>query len=361
MSLDHHSTDARYGPRRLTVELTNSCNLHCDYCLRDEDALYHTRAQFLPLDFLRRVFRESKVAAAVTEINFTGGEPSLHPQFAEILQICGEEGLKASFVTNGWNFEKLLPGLLAHRESLTHIAFSIDGTTAETHDRWRGQGSFVRLIRAFAQCQRHELPFIIKIGLRRDTFENLEETAMFAARLGAAALSLAHLMPTSEASQSDLALTPDQRRWAEEEIGLLAKIFKMKISLDVGYYNIALAPPCSPLAGANYNVDYRGRLTLCCNLSGFRGGEDGADMVADLNSESFASALEQFDQVKNMQLERRRTALILSRDQNVTPDLFLGSPCLFCLHSFHKLPWHSQSEADGKSRHTLPVLSNLSA
>lgn len=357
MSVANWSTDARYGPRRLTVELTNSCNLHCGYCLRDEDALYHTRAQFLPVDFLRRVIRESRDTAGIAEINFTGGEPSLHPQFAEILQVCGEEGVKASFVTNGWNFEKLLPGLLAQRESLTHIAFSIDGTNVESHDRWRGPGSFVRLIRAFSQCQRRELPFIIKVGVRRDTFEHLEEIAMFAARMGAAALALAHLMPTSESYQTDLALTPEERRRSEEEIGLLAKIFKMKISLDVGYYNIDLAPPCSPLAGTNYNIDYRGRLTLCCNLSGFRGGDEGADFVADLNSEGFGTALDRFNQLKDIQLERRKAALVESREQGVTPDLFLGSPCLFCLNSFQKLPWHSQTN----EKHSLPVLSNYSA
>ncbi|MEO8257914.1 MAG: hypothetical protein ABI868_11265 [Acidobacteriota bacterium] len=38
-----------YGPRRLTVELTNVCNLHCSYCLRDEDALHHNPANFLPV------------------------------------------------------------------------------------------------------------------------------------------------------------------------------------------------------------------------------------------------------------------------------------------------------------------------
>ena len=31
---------ADYGAPRLIVELTNICNLHCSYCLRDEDARY---------------------------------------------------------------------------------------------------------------------------------------------------------------------------------------------------------------------------------------------------------------------------------------------------------------------------------
>ena len=48
-----------YGARRLTIELTNTCNLHCSYCLRDEDALYHKRAEFISIDLLKRVLGEA--------------------------------------------------------------------------------------------------------------------------------------------------------------------------------------------------------------------------------------------------------------------------------------------------------------
>lgn len=348
--------DSRYGPRRLTVELTNTCNLHCGYCLRDEDALYHTRAQFLSLNLLRRVVREAREVAAITEVNFTGGEPTLHPQFAEAIDICGAEGTKISFVSNGWNFEKLWPELLKVRSSLSHVAFSIDGTTAESHDRWRGTGSFVRLIRAFSRCHRHELPFVIKVGIRRDTFQQLEEIAMFAARLGASGLAFAHVMPTSETLASDVALSIEERRRAEEEITLLARIFKMKVGIDVGYYNIETTAPCSPLAGASYNVDYQGRLTLCCNLSGFRGAKEESDVVSDLNVESFGEALQKFNRLKDVQLERRRLALTEAQQRGVEPDLYVGSPCLFCLNSFQKLPWHSEPQLVSGSRHSLPVV-----
>ena len=75
-----------YGPRRLSVELANICNLHCSYCFRSDDNLYSSHAEFFPLDLLRRVLTEAHAAANVTRINFTGGEPTLHPQFAETLR-----------------------------------------------------------------------------------------------------------------------------------------------------------------------------------------------------------------------------------------------------------------------------------
>ncbi|HKY27385.1 MAG TPA: radical SAM protein, partial [Pyrinomonadaceae bacterium] len=71
-----------FGPRRLTIELTNICNLHCSYCLRDDDALYRSPAEFLAAEFLERVIHEAREVMGVTHLVFTGGEPTLHPEFA---------------------------------------------------------------------------------------------------------------------------------------------------------------------------------------------------------------------------------------------------------------------------------------
>jgi hypothetical protein len=88
------------------------------------------------------------------------------------------------------------------------------------------------------------------------------------------------------------------------------------------------------------NIDFSGRLSLCCNLSGFRGAVGEQDVVADLNVESFSSAYARFTQLAAAQLQKRKDALISLRSQAVTPDLYTGSPCLFCLQSFGKIPWH---------------------
>jgi MoaA/NifB/PqqE/SkfB family radical SAM enzyme len=344
-----------YGARRLTIELTNTCNLHCSYCLRDEDALYHDRAEFISIDLLKRVLREASTVAGITQVGFTGGEPTLYPNFSELIETCATAGIKSNFVTNGWHFEKLWPTLVDQRHGLSHISFSIDGATRETHDHWRGQGSFVRLIRAFSRCHKASLPFMIKTGIRRDTIEHLEEIALFAARMGAAGLNFSHILPTSEGVESDSSLNAEERRHAEEEIALLARIFKMKVGIDVGYYNVDPAAPCSPLAGVSCNIDYKGRLTLCCNLSGFRGAVQQQDIVADLNQENFSDAYERLGQLRELQLERRRAALVSLANNGPGLDLYIGSPCLFCLQSFGKIPWHAAGGTNINSRRPLPV------
>jgi hypothetical protein len=58
-----------------------------------------------------------------------------------------------------------------------------------------------------------------------------------------------------------------------------------------------------------------------------------------LNVESFASAYEKFMTLAAAQLQRRKQALATLRAQSTPPDVYTGSPCLFCLQSFNKIPW----------------------
>lgn len=327
------------GPRRLTVELTNICNLHCSYCLRDEDALHHRPASFLPLEVFTRVASDAREWLGIEQVSLTGGEPTLHPAFADVLASVERLGLTCSFVTNGWHFDRVWPHVMAHRGVVTHVAFSLDGTTRDAHDRWRGAGSFDRLVRAISRCWAHGLAFTLKVVLRRDTVDDLERFAIFAARLGADRLSFAHVMPTSGNLAEAASLTIDERELAEREVAVLARMFRMPVRLDVGYVNADPAPPCSPLAGASANVDYRGRLTLCCNLSGFRGAQGESDVVGDLTTEPLAAAAARLRDLARAQLAARAQALAALGAGGASADLSVGSPCLFCLKRLTKAPW----------------------
>jgi MoaA/NifB/PqqE/SkfB family radical SAM enzyme len=360
MSLSGSPRTRNYGPPRLIVELTNICNLHCSYCLRDEDDLYHSPAKFFPVELLRKIIRAAKETYGLALVSFTGGEVTIHPKFGEIIEAVAAEGLQFSFVTNGWHFDRVHPLLLKNREATRAVAFSLDGATREAHDHWRGEGSFVRVVRAMTRCHVSGIPFILKVGIRRDTLAHLQEFALFAARLGAAGLHFAHLLPTSSAVEDESALTFEERREAEHEIAIISNILKMPVSVVTGYHNIDPAPPCSSLAGKTCNVDFNGRLSLCCNLSGYRGAGGEADVVADLTREDFAEGFERLRRVVEEQNERRRKALDSFAAAGRDPDLYTSSPCLFCLQSFGKIPWRGAYTGDVRTRQ-LPVIQSVAS
>jgi MoaA/NifB/PqqE/SkfB family radical SAM enzyme len=358
MSLEQKAGAPRKSAPYISVELTNICNLRCSYCIRDEDALYHTPAHFFPVELLRRIMRSAREGFGLAYVSFTGGEPGVHPQFAEVVRAVAEEGLQLSFVTNGWHFDRLHPALMAERAAVRHVAFSLDGATREAHDRWRGEGSFVRVVRGMARCKASGLPFVVKAAVRRDTLPQLQEFALFAARLGAAGLHFSHLLPTSTEFDRELGLDHDERAQAEQEISILSNIFKMQVGIATGYHDLDPAPPCAALDGRNCNVDYTGRLTLCCNLSGYRGAGGDSDVVADLTREDFAAAYPRLLRLAAEQVERRRQALAAHAERGRPADVYTSSPCLFCLQSFGKIPWRSPDSAGHAHARSLPVVGN---
>jgi MoaA/NifB/PqqE/SkfB family radical SAM enzyme len=341
--------------QRISLELTNTCNLHCSYCMRDEDALYHTRARFFTVDLLEKTLRSARLAYGTSSISFTGGEPTIHPNFGEVLDVVSNQGYSFNLVSNGWHFDRVLPALMAHRARIEAISFSLDGDSKESHDRWRGEGSFARLIRAVTLCRANGIPFSFKITIRQDTLPHLEKFALMAAKLGSSSLIFSHLLPTSSEFDSEMSLSAGERTNAEHEIAILSGIFKMKIGISVGYYNLDPAPPCGFLAGSICNIDYLGRLTLCCNMSGYRGASGEPDVAADLNEEDFVTAFSRLQQIAAEQLERRRRTLQEFDSRQEIPDISVGSPCQFCLKCFDKISWRDSVEERLKP-HSLPVI-----
>lgn len=357
---DEDTTAAPSVPPRISIELTNICNLHCSYCMRDEDALYHSPANFFSVELLKRIIQGARASYGIGYVSFTGGEVTIHPRFKEIVEMVAAEGVQFSFVTNGWHFARVYPLLVANREAVRAVAFSLDGADKASHDRWRGDGSFVRVMRGITLCYTSGIPFILKVGIRRDTLPHLQEFALLAARLGARALHFSHFLPTSSALEDESALTPDERTQSEQEIAILSNILKMEIGLAAGYANTDPAPPCASLRGTTCNVDYRGRLTLCCNLSGYRGAGEDTDVVADLHKEDFAAAYPRLLNLIEVQLERRRRALAEHAASGREADLYTSSPCLFCLQSFGKIPWRdaATAAAAGVKIRSLPILNS---
>ena len=94
--------------QRIYVEITNCCNLRCDFC----PGTRRTPGFLAPADF-DRMAPQLKAHTDYVYLHVMG-EPLLHPALGEILDLCEENGLRACVTTNG----TLLPAagqILRHR------------------------------------------------------------------------------------------------------------------------------------------------------------------------------------------------------------------------------------------------------
>lgn len=117
-------------PRRLVFELTNACNLNCIMCGRNA-------ADFKPTVFDMDVFRSFEpLMDAIEEVTLMGwGEPTIHPNFIEMLEIIDKHSARKYFCTNGMNLKKIKNAIFDYNVDV--FAVSLDGATDETNSRIR--------------------------------------------------------------------------------------------------------------------------------------------------------------------------------------------------------------------------------
>jgi Predicted Fe-S oxidoreductases len=152
--------------------------LCCQHCFAER----HAATGDLPLVILEKILREGR-ACSIDHLAFTGGEPTIHRQFAEIIARVCEAGYTFSFVSNGTTFLHLYPLLLRHRQWLTGITFSLDGAREVTHDGQRGAGSYRRMMRAASLCVIKDLPFMLNIVLTTQNRHEVSAMVALASRL----------------------------------------------------------------------------------------------------------------------------------------------------------------------------------
>ena len=110
---------------RVYIEITNRCNLTCDFCHGTKRPL----GTMPPEDF-RRIAKKLRGETSYLYLHVLG-EPLLHPQLKELLAIAGELGFRVCLVTNGTLLHKRREELLAakslHKVSVSLHSFEGNG------------------------------------------------------------------------------------------------------------------------------------------------------------------------------------------------------------------------------------------
>jgi len=336
---------------RIVIELTNRCNLSCGHCFAER----HAATGDLSLAVLEKVLREGK-GCGIEQLSFTGGEPTIHRRFREIIKRVAETGYSFSFVSNGTSFPRIYPLLLKYRPWFLGVTFSLDGAHEETHDRLRGRGSYRGVMRAASICVAKELPFTLNMVLTAQNRDEIGEMVGLAERLGSNGVRFGHLMTTPETTARKLDLSPEARRDIESEIRGLRKSAFIPVGMAPGYFSELPFFPCGPLELEEYNLDYNGNLTLCCQLSGHSGQNDRTDVMGNLNQISLTEACERFRlRVATYLADKRKK---FNRGEFSELDHF---PCWYCLKylgktswlsSFPNHPWSPSNEIHRKETHT---------
>lgn len=200
--------------RLLFWESTIRCNLSCAHCRRIEsDEQAHTDMSTAQAkDLIGQLARLGTGQPMMPVLVFSGGEPLCREDLFELIGLARSSGITAALATNG----TLIDSSIAEKirsSGVARVSVSLDGATAEVHDRLRQlKGSFNRAVEGIGHLRDKKVPFQINITLTKYNAGQLQEVYELAKSLGAVAVHVFMLVPVGcgqSLAETDM-LSPEQ-------------------------------------------------------------------------------------------------------------------------------------------------------
>lgn len=191
-----HSGGRKAKPNTLRLvawETTRRCNLSCKHCRAvAEDHPYDneldTKASFQLLEQIKQVGDPIVI--------LTGGEPLLRDDIFDIADYGTKLGLRMVMAPNGTlitedNARKM------KESGIKRISVSLDGSTAQTHDAFRGlENAFENSIKGIETAKKAGIEFQINTTITKTNLDQIPKLLKLAEDLGAAAHHIFLLVPT---------------------------------------------------------------------------------------------------------------------------------------------------------------------
>jgi len=171
-------------PLYIDMSFTKNCNIGCKYC---EYATYNqTKKEFIPLDILKKFFRDCKDIGIKAIGVFGDGEPMLHPNAYEAVTNAKECGLDIGISTNGILMKE--EGLREFLEALTFIRFNMVAGSPDTYAKTANtsKNNFYKVKENIKKCvdikKKYNLP--ITIGIQMVLISTLKDDIINFCKIG---------------------------------------------------------------------------------------------------------------------------------------------------------------------------------
>lgn len=204
------------APEKVTLNLTNRCNLNCLYC-----AVSATKNApgDLALEQWQSIIDEL-ARIKVFHLAISGGEPFLCRSFLSILAHIHRHPFRVSINTNATRMDEKILSYLSCSKRLDYIQVSLDGPNAEVHDQIRGRGSFKKLVSGVDLLRSYDIPFYYYVVVHKRNHRHLGAIIHFCRSTGASQVAFSTLVPQGNAlgHLNDLLLPYDNQKQVEDEM-----------------------------------------------------------------------------------------------------------------------------------------------
>ena len=218
-----------FSPSHASIELTYQCNLKCKHCYANAST---TTAKRLSLPEAKQILRSLQKIGVAT-ITLSGGEPTIHPQFLQILKYASQRFERIQILSNGWKITEVFAQNLQPYKDKLIVQISVDGMNEKTHDYIRGrQGSFKRACNAISVLSKQHISCTAAMLITRFNLPQIEQTFLLTQRLGAEGFRIGRTTSTGRAKLKHWELTQKEFKKAGETICRLSKQYGNNVYVE---------------------------------------------------------------------------------------------------------------------------------
>ena len=223
------------SPRHVDIAITGKCNLACKYCFYADEMVARTN---LSTERWLAFFDELGRLGVMT-VTLTGGEVFTRPDLFQLIDGIIANKMRYSLLSNGTLItEETLKQFEVgkRRQRLDSIQISVDGSSAEVHDRSRPK-SFARALRGLRLLKDAGYPVTVRVTINRHNVDDLENVAhLLLDEVGLPSFSTneAYACGATDRTEDGIILTQAQREKAMEVLTRLSKQYDHRIGATAG-------------------------------------------------------------------------------------------------------------------------------
>ena len=204
--------------------ITHCCNLRCVHCYQ-ADFQSHMQSATL-FDILDQFTRYVEKRGFQGQVNLTGGEPLLHPDFLPLAREIRRRGFRLGILTNGTLIDEAWAKKLAALRPV-FVQISLDGTE-KYHDAIRGKGNFRKALRGIRLLKQQGIRVLVSFTAQKSNYRQLPALAWICHRHRVDKLWWDRVVTENEADKAALALTTEQFRRLVTISGRLQRLTRRK-------------------------------------------------------------------------------------------------------------------------------------
>lgn len=225
-------------PMIVIWEMTRACALACRHCrasavCRRDPAELSTQEAEAFIDQVKRA--DPKIFI------LTGGDPMFRPDLVHLVRYATERGLHVALSPSAT--PRFLKADLAALKAagLKRMSLSLDGSTKESHDTFRGvRGPWDWTMRGLELARQHSISVQINTTFTRQNLGEFDQFVELLKQIQPEVWSVFQLVPTGRAKSEDLLTGPEMERLFERLAEVAQEVdFSIKTTEGMHYRRVA--------------------------------------------------------------------------------------------------------------------------